>query len=331
MPTRDSNQTLSVYYSTDFSVSEGVAHGDGLTIADDLVMDDVYQLSDFAERRKLSLHFQAERGLFEVAEGSALGATGNLVVIDCCVTIMGTSGVTQEVLVLVEVEDDTIAEIYLLPLAELNPKSDYRLVGVDRHIATKRFAEVACVSFTKGTHITVASGKQVPIEELRAGDKVLTRDDGPQEVRWVGRKTLRATGDFAPVVIKEGALNNTNDLIVSPDNRLFIYQRQDKLGTGRAEVLVKARQLINGDTVVQQPGGYVDYYQLLFDEHQIIYAEGIAAETLLVNPRTQTALPSDVEAAQSVHAHREHMNYEVQDTLLSQKDAIRLLKEASAS
>ena len=175
--------------------------------------------------------------------------------IDCCVKIMGTSDVTQEVLVLVEVEDNTIAEISLLPLAELKPKSDYRLFGVDRHIATKRFAKVVCVSFTKGTHITVASGKQVPIEELRAGDKMLTRDDGPQEVRWVRRKTLRATGNFKPVVIKEGALNNTNDLIVSPDNRLFIYQRQEKLGTGRAQVLVKARQLFHGNMVVLQPGG----------------------------------------------------------------------------
>lgn len=255
MSTRDSNQTLSVYFSTDFSASEGVAHGDGLTIADDLVMDDVYQLRDFAERRKLSLHFQTERDLSEVAEGSALGTAGYLVVIDCCVKIMGTSDVTQEVLVLVEVEDDTIAEISLLPLAELKPKSDYRLFGFDRHIAAKRFAKVACVSFTKGTHITVASGKQVPIEELRAGDKVLTRDDGPQEVRWVRRKTLRATGNFKPVVIKEGALNNTNDLIVSPDNRLFIYQRQEKLRTGRAQVLVKARQLFHGNMVVQQPGG----------------------------------------------------------------------------
>ena len=129
MSTRDSNQTLSVYFSTDFSASEGVAHGDGLTIADDLVMDDVYQLRDFAERRKLSLHFQTERDLSEVAEGSALGTAGYLVVIDCCVKIMGTSDVTQEVLVLVEVEDDTIAEISLLPLAELKPKSDYRLFG----------------------------------------------------------------------------------------------------------------------------------------------------------------------------------------------------------
>ncbi len=327
----NSNQTLSVYISSDFRASEGVAQGDSIGVADDLILDDVYQLAELAPKRSLDLADQQDGQFFEISTTSENGRAGNIVAIDSCATFMGADGKTQEVLILVEVEDGGIEEVYLLPLSELMPKGNYRLVGVDRHTATRRFAEIACVSFTKGTHITLASGEQRLIEDLCVGDKVLTRDDGPQAVRWLGHNTVRATSNIAPVVIKKGALNNTNDLIVSPDHRLFIYQRQDKIGTGRSEVMVKARHLINDDTVFQQPGGYVDYYQLLFDEHQIVYAEGIAAETMLVDPRTKTALPSSIETEQPLHAHREHMDYEVQESLLSQRDAIQLLKEASSS
>jgi hypothetical protein len=48
-------------------------------------------------------------------------------------------------------------------------------------------------------------------------------------------------GEFAPIVITKGALHNENDLPVSPDHRLFVCQREDKLGAGRSEVLVKVR------------------------------------------------------------------------------------------
>ncbi|MDO7631218.1 MAG: Hint domain-containing protein, partial [Loktanella sp.] len=111
-------------------------------------------------------------------------------------------------------------------------------------------------------------------------------------------------------------------------------QRQDRLGAGRSEVLVKVRHLINGDTVYQRDGGFVDYFQLLFDDHQIIYAEGIAAESLLIDPRTRAALPDHMrsgETRRSSHGHRAHLDYEVQEKLLSQKDAIGLLRKASST
>jgi len=74
----------------------------------------------------------------------------------------------------------------------------------------------------------------------------------------------------------------------------------------------------------------VDYFQLLFDDHQIIYAEGIAAESLLIDPRTRAALPDEASAHGAGHAHRPHLDYEVQETLLSQPDAVELLRKASS-
>jgi hypothetical protein len=65
--------------------------------------------------------------------------------------------------------------------------------------------------------------------------------------------------------IKAGTLNNNNGLINSPDHRLFIYQRSDKLRAGRAKLLVKVRYFLNDRTAFTQAGGYIDYFHLLFD------------------------------------------------------------------
>jgi len=323
-------QTITVYRAADFLVVEGVAEGDTLSFADELVLDDLYQLRRAAQRGRLTLAIDDDGPGFLLMEDSQFGTHGNQVVLDSCITVMAPDGTTFEALIFVEVEAGGVEDIYFLPLATIQPETDYQLVGLDRHAATTRFAEVACVSFTRGTHITLASGRQTPIEELKAGDKVLTRDDGPQEIQWISQTTLRATGSYAPVVIKKGVLHNENDLIVSPDHRLFVYQRQDRLGAGRSEVLVKVRHLINGDTVYQQNDGYVDYFQLLFENHQIIYAEGIAAESLLIDPRTRAALPEGVNPSGAGHAHRPHLDYEIQETLLSKPDAVELLRKASS-
>lgn len=328
-------QTLPVYDAPAFRVTDGVAEGDPISFADELVLDDVYQLQPGARRVRLGLRVSAGPVPFSITPDSELGRPGNPVVLDCCITLMAPDGVTFEALVLVEVEDGAVAGLSLLPLAPLAPRTDYRLVGIDRHAATVRLAEVACVSFTRGTLITAASGQQVPIEDLRTGDLVLTRDDGPQAIRWIGQTTLRAVGEFAPVVITKGAIHNENDLVVSPDHRIFVWQRTDKLGAGRHEVLVKVRHLVNGTTVYQQDGGFVDYFQLLFDDHQIIYAEGIAAESLLIDPRTRAALPDEAAprnaGVRGTHAHRTHLDYEVAENLLSTPDAVDLLRRASGA
>ncbi|MFZ3581270.1 Hint domain-containing protein [Loktanella sp. DJP18] len=324
-------QSVQVLPSDAFRVTDGVAFGEALAFADELIMDDIYELSPVARPLALALAAEGDGGTFRIASGGQVGMIGSDVYLDCCITLMATDGKTYEALVLVEVVSGGVEAVYMLPLANLLPNHPYRLVGVDRQIATTRFAEVASVSFTRGTRITMASGAQVPIEDVRVGDRVLTRDDGPQVVRWIGATTLRAVGDFAPVVIRKGALHNANDLVLSPDHRLFVYQRQDRLGAGRHEVLVKVRHLINGDTVFQRDGGFVDYFQLLFDQHQIIYAEGIAAESLLIDPRTRAALPDHLDdSVRRGHAHRHHLDYEVRESMLSAGDAVALLRRASS-
>ena len=120
-----------------------------------------------------------------------------------------------------------------------------------------------------------------------------------------------------------------HDLVVSPEHRLFVYQRQDKLGTGRAETLVRAKHLVNGKDVYRLDDGFVEYYQLLFDEHQIIYAEGIAAESLLFDQRTQSALPDEAKRGISLHKSSYRDVLEVDEDKLRSINAVNLLRQAS--
>lgn len=312
----------------DIRVTTGVNQGDALSILDEIEVDDIYHLADDAPLRRLALDIPAQGGI-HIAPGTEAGQPGAALHLDGALVLMAPDGRTLDAIVLVEVDaDSAIAAIYLLPLARLHSRTPYRVISKDRDELRRRFAQVACASFTRGTRITLASGAQVPIEDLRPGDRVLTRDDGAQAVRWIGQTTLRATGEFAPVRIRAGALNNAADLIVSPSHRLFVYQRTDRIGAGRAELLVQARHLVNGDSVIRMDGGFVDYVQLIFDRHHIVYAEGIAAESTLIEPRTLPALPAELLAG---HRARRTHGLDVQQSLLDRPDAIDLLRRASTS
>jgi hypothetical protein len=313
--------TIDVYAACDVIASEGVMKGEPMSFADELIIDDVFQVQLGSPLHPLEV-LSGPNGLCRA------DAAQNVVHLDCCLTLMAPDGGAVEVLILVETQDDAVAEIYVLPLGEMRALVDYRLVGVARHTATKRFAEAASGSFARGTRITMATGEMRNIENLQAGDIVLTRDAGRQPLKCIAQATLRATGSFAPVVIKKGALHNEDDLVVRPDHRLFVYQRQDALGAGRAEVLIKARHLVDHTTVLRKRGGFIDYFQLIFEQHHIIYAEGIAAESHLVDPRTRGALPDGMAAPD--HGHRAHFDYEVKDNLIPLAKAASLLRKASS-
>lgn len=75
-----------------------------------------------------------------------------------------------------------------------------------------KFPAPAC--FTAGTLINTDRGR-VAIEHLVAGDLIETKDNGLQELWWLGRSKHRAVVNCAPVVFEVGAIGNTEKLIVS--------------------------------------------------------------------------------------------------------------------
>ncbi|PID37378.1 MAG: hypothetical protein CR993_00730 [Rhodobacterales bacterium] len=327
---------LWVYPAEAFRVSHGVNEGDPISEAAQLVFEDIYMLSPGAAPEQLALSMAPRReGAFAGSYDRMDGAPAPIF-LDSLLTFMAPDGNTLEALIFVELEPQSghIAQVWLHPFGPLTEKTPYTLVKADTDAPEARLAAAAMVAFTRGTHITLADGRQTPIEALQPGDMVLTRDSGPQPLRWIGLKTLRATGPFAPITIAPGVLNNEHALVVSPGHRLFIYQRTDGLGTGRKELLIKAELLVNGTTVTQEPGGFVDYFQLLFDKHEIIYAEGIAAESLFLDRQTRPGLPNEVaERLAADHLAGSTRNaHEVKSTELGTKsgDTVQTLRRLSA-
>lgn len=139
--------------------------------------------------------------------------------------------------------------------------------------------------FVAGTMIATPQGPRA-VDALAPGDLVMTRDDGAQPVRWAGARTVAAQGSLAPVAIRAGTYGDHGDLMVSPQHRVMIRDAVAELLFGEAEVLVKAKDLVNGDSVRIVEGGEVTYVHLLFDRHQVIWSEGLATESFLPGPAT---------------------------------------------
>lgn len=291
------SRSFPVLQARDFTVIAGANLRDPLAAADHLVLSDTYQQHHGAEQTRIAICTSDDGATFTVSRDSVIGRPGAQIILDSCITFMTGDAKTAEAIILQEMLDGVATDSYLLPVSPILPGQDYTLVTIDRLSAPARFAGMACVSFARGTHVFLADGTQTMIETLRPGDRLMTRDHGAQALRWIGMQTVRAEGAFAPVVIRKGTLNNSADLTLGPNHRLFLFQRADGLGGGQSEITVRAGLLINGDSIVQSTGGFIDYYQLLFDSHEIIYVEGIAAESMLANARSRAALPPEVAEA----------------------------------
>ena len=163
------------------------------------------------------------------------------------------------------------------------------------HIDTAFVTVNSVPCFVAGTRILTPSG-EVAIETLRPGDLVMTQDDGPQPLRWIGRREVAATGDLAPICIEAGTFGPHGRLLVSPQHRILICNNLAELLFGEAEVLVAAKDMINDSTVRVRRGGMVDYVHLLFDRHQVVFAEGLAAESFLPGPQTTKCLEAPIVA-----------------------------------
>ena len=139
--------------------------------------------------------------------------------------------------------------------------------------------------FVSGTMIRTEAG-EVPVERLEIGQKVLTRDDGAQPIRWIGRRRMAAEGPMAPVEISAGTFGDHGRLCVSPLHRVLVQNAHAELLFGSHEVLVAARDLVDGMHVNTRPGGQVEYVHILFDDHQVVWSDGLLTESFLPGPQT---------------------------------------------
>ena len=137
--------------------------------------------------------------------------------------------------------------------------------------------------FALGTHILTPMGDRL-IQDLKVGDLVETLDHGAQPIRAMGVKCYEALDDLAPIRFKAGTLNNEHDLCVTAGHRIRFAGWQADLLFGEWEVLVAARDFVNGVDVTRDVGGMVRYGYLGFDAHHIIFAERVPVESAQVDP-----------------------------------------------
>lgn len=146
--------------------------------------------------------------------------------------------------------------------------------------------EQIIICFTPGTRIATPKG-EIAVEKLKCGDKVITRDNGAQTLRWVGRRDLspddmRMNEAFQPVLIRAGALGNgvpERDMLVSPQHRMLVKSDLAEVMFQEREVLIAAKHLTGLDGVDQVRTGAVSYLHLMFDQHEVVLAEGAWAES----------------------------------------------------
>lgn len=153
------------------------------------------------------------------------------------------------------------------------------------HRSGDRAPRVIC--FTRGTQIATPDGPRL-VEHLCEGDLVLTKDDGPQPVRWIGTRAitgarLMAMPELRPVRIRSGALGDERpegDLLVSPRHKILLKDAMAQALFGTDEVLVAAQDLVNDHSIYRDAQvRRLTYLHLLMDRHQIVFANGVESET----------------------------------------------------
>lgn len=161
------------------------------------------------------------------------------------------------------------------------------LDGDGNVIGTSTFTNIEnIVCFTPGTLIATPKG-EVAVENLRVGDKVITRDNGIQEIRWMGFKQM-GWHDFAanphlkPVMVKAGSLGNglpERDMMLSPNHRLLVANDRTALYFDEHEVLVAAKHLIGGKGIQQIDSVGTTYFHFMFDQHEVVLSNGAWTES----------------------------------------------------
>lgn len=141
--------------------------------------------------------------------------------------------------------------------------------------------EEVVICYLRGTAILTAEGEKA-VEDLRAGDPVVTHTGGIRPIKWIGRQSFAArfaarNPNRLPVRIAAGALapgQPARDLYVSPSHAMLI-----------GDTLVLARHLVNGITITQpECAEAVEYYAIELDTHGCVLANQCWSESFADGP-----------------------------------------------
>lgn len=151
--------------------------------------------------------------------------------------------------------------------------------------------------FTPGTQILTPDG-YVTVESIQEGDLIQTRDQGAQPVKKILRRKLgpnEMTDELRPICLRMGSLGSNlpfSDLTVSPQHRFCISDWRAQLFFGEAEVLATAKSLCKDSSIRRVDDvRKVTYIHIIFDDHQIITANGVETESVLLSQEFLDGMP----------------------------------------
>ncbi|EPX78854.1 Hint domain-containing protein [Salipiger mucosus] len=173
--------------------------------------------------------------------------------------------------------------------ARLSPETTYGFVNAapSSDDPTVPYAELA-VCFARGTLIETPRGPR-PVETLRPGDRITSVDNGAVPIVWIGRQVVQGHGRAAPVELAAGSLGNAASLRLSPQHRVMVRLN----GTER---LVAAKALAGQPGIALRRCHAVEYWHLLCERHEVLFAQGAAVESMLPGPQALRALPPAARA-----------------------------------
>lgn len=159
-------------------------------------------------------------------------------------------------------------------------------LDLPRHEAEARVPG-GVICFTPDTRLATPEGQR-QIRHLRAGDSILTRDNGPQRVLWTGHRRMSGARLYAmphlrPIRFRAnsmGLYRPDEDLLVSPQHRMLVKGAAAQALFNTDEVLVAAEHLTNDLTItVDQSMREVTYVHILLEQHNVVWANGLETES----------------------------------------------------
>ncbi len=167
-----------------------------------------------------------------------------------------------------------------MDVAEIRTGGLNDVAGSDATLVSTTDNEVNVVCFVADTMIQTPAGG-VPVENLKIGDPVWTRDNGFQKIQYIISRTLNfsiASEKLKPIIFAPDSLGPGRPkqrLSVSPQHRMLVTTEAGDT------VLVPAKALTARRGVrVARGKRTVAYFHLVFSRHEIVLANGTLTESL---------------------------------------------------
>ncbi len=162
------------------------------------------------------------------------------------------------------------------------------LDGAGAVTGSMSFAEIEQIvpCFTPGTRIATPRGERL-VEDLQVGDRIITRDNGIQDIGWIGARDmtgqeLAGAEHLNPILIRKGALGNglpERDMMLSPNHRVLVANDKTALYFEDREVLVAAKHLTGLDGIDRLDVSRVTYIHFMFAQHEVVLSDGSWSES----------------------------------------------------